>query len=224
MINYINNTLYFYISKMRLLPKLVQFAAVTVKKYNIDESHGLGHSLVVLHNSHEILESLLPNQHYLESQRNIIYTSALVHDLCDDKYMNIEDGLQNIHQVLKTQNLLQPYEINIVEKIISTMSYSKVKKQGFPDLGIYQLAYHIVREADLLAAYDFDRSIIYNLNNVNPNLNETFQNSLNLFENRVFKHNEDNLFITDYSKEKSLKLENEAKLQILRWYEITNKY
>ena len=209
---------------MRLLPKLVQFAAVTVKKYNIDESHGLGHSLVVLHNSHEILESLLPNQHYLESQRNIIYTSALVHDLCDDKYMNIEDGLQNIHQVLKTQNLLQPYEINIVEKIISTMSYSKVKKQGFPDLGIYQLAYHIVREADLLAAYDFDRSIIYNLNNVNPNLNETFQNSLNLFENRVFKHNEDNLFITDYSKEKSLKLENEAKLQILRWYEITNKY
>jgi hypothetical protein len=99
-----------------------------------------------------------------------------------------------------------------------------VKKQGFPDLGIYQLAYHIVREADLLAAYDFDRSIIYNLNNVNPNLNETFQNSLNLFENRVFKHNEDNLFITEYSKEKSLKLENEAKLQILRWCEITNKY
>lgn len=209
---------------MRLLPKLVQFAAITVKKYNIDESHGLGHALVVLHNSHEILESLLPSKQYLESQRNIIYTSALVHDLCDDKYMNIEDGLQNIHQVLKTQNLLQPYEINIVEKIISTMSYSKVKKQGFPDLGIYQLAYHIVREADLLAAYDFDRSIIYNLNNVNPNLNETFQNSLNLFENRVFKHNEDNLFITDYSKEKSLKLENEAKLQILRWYEITNKY
>lgn len=209
---------------MRLLPKLVQFAAITVKKYNIDESHGLGHALVVLHNSHEILESLLPSKHYLESQRNIIYTSALVHDLCDDKYMNIEDGLQNIHQVLKTQNLLQPYEINIVEKIISTMSYSKVKKQGFPDLGIYQLAYHIVREADLLAAYDFDRSIIYNLNNVNPNLNETFQNSLNLFENRVFKHNEDNLFITEYSKEKSLKLENEAKLQILRWCEITNKY
>jgi hypothetical protein len=210
--------------KMRLLPKLVQFAAVTMKKYNFDESHGLGHALIVLHNSHEILESLLPSQQYLESQRNIIYTSALVHDLCDDKYMNIEDGLKNIHHVLKTQNLLKTSEISVVEEIISTMSYSKVKKQGYPDLGIYQLAYHIVRESDLLAAYDFDRCLLYNLNNINSDFNHTFQSSLNLFENRVFKHNEDNLFITDYSKEKSLKLEKEAQSQILRWRQIIDNY
>ena len=203
---------------MRLLPRLVQFAAMTVKKHNIDESHGLGHALTVLHNSHAILESLLPTQDYLESQRNIIYTSALVHDLCDDKYMDLTEGIQYIHEMLEADHLLQPYEISVVEKIISTMSYSKVKKQGYPDLGIYNMAYHVVREADLLAAYDFDRSIIYNLNNVNSNLNETFQNSLNLFEHRVFKHNEDHLFITHYSKEKSLDLEKKARIQIQTWF------
>lgn len=209
---------------MRLLPKLVQFAAITVKKHNMDESHGLGHALTVLHNSHNILENLLPTHHILESQRNIIYTSALVHDLCDDKYMDLSEGVQYIHEMLEDTHLLQQYEINVVDKIISTMSYSKVKKQGYPDLGIYNMAYHVVREADLLAAYDFDRSIIYNLNNVNPNLNETFQNSLNLFENRVFKHNEDHLFITEYSKEKSLELEKKARLQIQTWYALTDHF
>ena len=29
------------------------------------------------------------------------------------------------------------------------MSYSKVKKSGFPDMNEFQTAYHIVRESDL---------------------------------------------------------------------------
>ena len=42
------------------------------------------------------------------------------------------------------------------------MSYSKVKVHGYPELGDYQLAYHIVRESDLLTAYNIPRSIVYN--------------------------------------------------------------
>jgi len=54
-------------------------------------------------------------------------------------------------------------DLEIIGKIIGTMSYSKVKANGYPELGEYQLAYHIVREADLLAAYDIDRCIIYTM-------------------------------------------------------------
>ena len=43
------------------------------------------------------------------------------------------------------------------------MSYSKVNKNGFPELGNYQLCYNIVREADLLASYNIDRCIIYQM-------------------------------------------------------------
>ena len=38
-------------------------------------------------------------------------------------------------------------------------------KNGFPDMGEYQTAYNIVREADLLCAYDFDRCMIYQMYN-----------------------------------------------------------
>jgi len=68
------------------------------------------------------------------------------------------------------------------------MSYSKVKKQGFPSLGKYQLAYHIVREADLLTAYDFDRCMIYHMSKNNSNVREAYYNAEELFHNRVLRH------------------------------------
>lgn len=140
-----------------------------------------------------------------------------MHDLCDKKYMNEYEGLRTIHKFLTIETPLLPEEISIVEKIISTMSYSKVKKVGFPYLGKYEMAYHIVREADLLSAYDVDRSIIYNMNNVNPDFDISLSNALDLFENRVLRHNHDNLFITNYSKEMSQILEADARKQIESW-------
>ena len=53
--------------------------------------------------------------------------------------------------------------MDVIGDIIGSMSYSKVKKNGFPELGDYQTEYNIVREADLLAAYDIDRAIIYRI-------------------------------------------------------------
>jgi hypothetical protein len=206
-----------------LIPKLVQFVLMTVKKHKIDESHSLSHGMNVLHFAHNILESELPNHLYLEKQRNIIYTSALIHDMCDKKYMNEYIGLANIESYLAKNTTLTKNEIQVSSDIIHLMSYSKVKQNGFPDFGAYQLAYHIVREADLLAAYDFDRSVIYNMNNVNADFNISYQNALDLFENRVFRHHDDHLFVTDYSIKLSRQLEVKSKERIQLWNKCLGK-
>lgn len=75
------------------------------------------------------------------------------------------------------------------------MSYSTVKKNWFPELNNYQLAYNIVREA-----IDFDRCMVYDLFTRTGNINDAYENALKLFEVRVLKHEEDNLYITEYSK------------------------
>ena len=90
-------------------------------------------------------------------------------------------------------------------------------------MGIYQPAYHIVREADLLAAYDFDRCMIYKMYKSNLKFEDAFIDAEKLFNTRVFKHNEDNLFITEYSKYESIKLEFVAKQRINTWKNIIKK-
>ena len=90
------------------------------------------------------------------------------------------------------------------------MSYSTVKKKGYPDLGKYQHAYHIVREADLLAAYDFDRSVIFNIMRNKCNYIDSLYESKELFEKRILNYRKDKLFITNYSKNKSVLLHKKA--------------
>ena len=203
---------------MSLLTKLFNFVLLTSAKYNIDESHGLSHSMDVLHNAHKIYENEVPLNPYLLQQENIILTSAALHDMCDKKYMNEYEGIKLIEDFLKDK--LDNEEIEITKKIITTMSYSTVKKNGFPSLGVYQHAYHIVREADLLSAYDFDRCMIYNMNKSNSTIEYAFNDSYNLFQNRVLKHNKDGLLLTDYSIRKSHILENKAMTRIDQWRKI----
>ena len=100
------------------------------------------------------------------------------------------------------------------------MSYSKVKKDGFPDLGIYQKAYHVVREADLLSAYDFDRCIIYDLKVNKNSFDNSFYHAEQLFEKRVFKHAEDHLFTTEYAKNIYPSLHSNALQRINHWKKI----
>jgi len=90
------------------------------------------------------------------------------------------------------------------------MSYSKVKINGYPEFGEHQLAYHIVRESDLLAAYDLDRCIIYRMMHCKFNYTDALVESKNLFEKRILNYRKDNLFVTNYSKNKSLLLHKKA--------------
>jgi hypothetical protein len=204
------------ISAMSLLNKLFHFVLLTTKKYNIDESHGVSHSMNVLRYANEIYEEESEKYPILKQHEKIIYVSAVLHDMCDKKYMNQQDGIEEIADFLDTNNLT-PVEINVVKFIISTMSYSTVKVNGFPNLGPYKRAYHVVRESDLLSAYDFDRCMIYNMHKKNGNVDEAFQDASNLFNNRVLKHNEDGLFVTDYARKESLILESHSLRQIETW-------
>jgi hypothetical protein len=80
-----------------------------------------------------------------------------------------------------------------------------------------QLAYHIVREADLLTAYDFDRSILYHLHNSNSDIHKAYENAMEVFENRILRHEEDGLFVTDFSKNEAAHLKIKALDRIQRW-------
>jgi hypothetical protein len=210
---------------MSLLGKLFNFVLSTSKKYSIDESHGVKHSMDILHYASNIYLDQVYKQPLLEKHERIIYISAILHDMCDNKYLDENEGITNIENFL--QEKIPKEEIDITKKIISTMSYSKVKKYGFPILHEYQMAYHIVREADLLCAYDFDRCIIYNLYKKNINktddINNIFIEAETLFNNRVFKHFDDNLFVTDYSKNQALQLQSQTLIQIDNLYNKNNK-
>ena len=73
--------------------------------------------------------------------------------------MDEKTGSQEIFSYLEPR--IESRENLLINKIITTMSYSKVKKDGFPvfeNMDHYWV-YHVVREADLLSAYDFDRSM-----------------------------------------------------------------
>lgn len=205
---------------MSLFTKLFHYVLLTSMKYGVDESHGLKHSMEVLNFAHQIYQAEAPTNLILEHQENIIYAAATIHDMCDKKYMDEKKGLREIGEYL--ENIMDPMEANIVQQIISTMSYSKVKKDGYPFLGPYQAAYHVVREADLLAAYDFDRCMIYHLHHSNSDIHKAFENANQLFETRVLKHNEHDLFVTDYSKTLSLTLHKQALTRIGAWKRLLN--
>jgi len=190
------------------------------KKHSIDESHGLSHSMSVLNYAYNNYETNLPNNTFLKDQERIILISALIHDLCDKKYMSETDGIKEIELFL--DNKISKEEIDVTKQIISTMSYSTVKKNGFPILNQYQLAYHIVRESDLLSAIDFDRCMIYNMNKMDGNIIQAYDNSIKLFETRVFRHNEDGLYVTNYAKEMDLILKDNSIQRINNWKKIVN--
>jgi len=201
-----------------LLSKLFHYVLLTSAKYSIDESHAVKHSMDVLHFANNIMQSEVPKSPWLLNQQRVVYVSAIVHDMCDKKYMNEKQGIRNIEEYLKHD--LTAGEMNAVKLIISTMSYSTVKKNGFPELGPYAAAYHVVRESDLLAAYDFDRCMVYDMYSKNSNTESAFEHASTLFENRVLKHNEHGLFTTDYAKRESLVLHSQALGRIQSWKNI----
>ena len=143
---------------MRLLNDLFNFILLTTSKYGIDESHDISHSMNVLHYAQDIYETQVYVYPPLKHYERVIYIAALLHDMCDKKYMDEKIGSQEIFSYLEPR--IEYGENLLINKIITTMSYSKVKKDGFPVfenmwiiiLGGIDYHYH-VREADLLSAF-----------------------------------------------------------------------
>ena len=193
-------------------------------KLSIDESHAVKHSMDVLKYSQKILDiEKLLNKDKIYNER-IIYTSAMIHDMCDSKYMDEKKGIEDIKLFLENINepKYEQEEINIILKIIGTMSYSKVKKNGFPDIGNYENEYHIVREADLLAGYDVERCIVYGMIGRNFNYKESIIETKKLYNKRMAKQVDDNLFKTKYGLEEANKLDIENKIRLKELYNLLN--
>ena len=192
----------------KLLNSLYNFVILTSNKYGIDESHSLGHSMDVFGLANNIYQFESINKPYIKDHENIIAICSILHDMCDNKYINKDNGIAVIKDFMKDK--ISHKELDISLQIMDTMSYSVVKKNGFPNLGIYQLAYNIVREADLLASYEFDRAVMYKMYKYDDNYIGAFNDSLTLFKNRVLKYRDEKLFTTNYAKTESLKLELKA--------------
>jgi HD superfamily phosphodiesterase len=191
-----------------LINSAFNYVIQTSKLYSIDESHALKHSMDVFHLSNKIYETEVPKNILLENQKDIIYASAILHDMCDKKYMDEKEGISKINYFMK--DYMANEKLEVVNNIISTMSYSKVKINGFPTLKEHQLAYHIVREADLLTAYDVERCIIYSMMVEKLNYVDSITRTINIFENRVLKYRDDKLFVTNYSNKLSHFLHQKA--------------
>jgi hypothetical protein len=205
-----------------LVNKSFQYVINTSKIYNIDESHSLKHSIDVFKHANNIYDNEILSKPFLADQKDIIFVSSIIHDMCDKKYIqNEKESIDNIYNNFKHD--MKEEKLDTMIKIISTISYSKVRKSGYPDLGEYQMAYHIVREADLLSAYDIDRCIMYRMMNQNNDFSNSLQESIDLFEKRILQYRNDNLFVTNYSKNKSLQLHNKSSYDLQNIKNIRNK-
>ena len=207
---------------MNLLSPLLKFIMMTTANNTIDESHGIMHSLNTLHYAHNLFQAEHINHPEIIPHERIIYVSSAIHDMCDQKYMHEESGAKIIDTFLEKE-MTKP-EIKAVHNIITKMSYSKIMKNGFPDLGKYQSAFHAVREADLLCAYDFDRAMIYHLSNIDVDVEAAYDESVELFNKRMFKHETHNLFTYDFSKRQAAMLKQHSLLRIKQWKNIIRTF
>jgi hypothetical protein len=142
---------------------LWEFIKQCIDEQGIDESHGLTHARSCV----EWVKILYKDAHDVtdEELKLAIYAAAL-HDMCDKKYTDVDKGLNKIREWLLRQGWSLELSDALIN-IINTTSYSKLKKNMidgrivFPDHGIYNRVYHIVRHADLLDAYKVERCYLY---------------------------------------------------------------
>ena len=104
---------------MLLLNELFKFVIITSASYKIDESHALKHSMDVYHYGNKIFNEEIKHNPLLQNNKIIIDICCILHDMCDKKYMDEQEGLKNINNFL-LDKLEQP-TIKIINDIISTI-------------------------------------------------------------------------------------------------------
>lgn len=160
------------------------FCASTCRAQGIDSSHDEHHMARVARMTERL--NIASGREIGQDEKDVMILAAFTHDLCDHKYTDVDAGLAQIKAWLKSQPISDDQRA-AVYRIISTMSYSKVKVYGYPsDLGKWELAYHHTRIADLIDAYDIERCYQYQ-SHKRPDMSETakWQVVIDLFERRV---------------------------------------
>ena len=160
------------------------FCEEACTRLGIDTSHDVSHMARVAHIT-AVLNAKC-GKAVTQEEENVMILAAFTHDLCDRKYVEPDSELLTIRTWLLS--LVTEDQCDAVLKIITTMSYSKVSKCGYPtDLGKWELAYHHTRVADLIDAYSLRRCYEYQTH-ANPEMAELdkWAAVADLFESRVF--------------------------------------
>lgn len=160
------------------------FCASTCRAQHIDASHDEHHMARVARLTERL--NVASGREIGQDEKDVMILAAFTHDLCDHKYTDVAAGLAQIETWLKSQPISEDQR-RAVCRIISTMSYSKVKAYGYPtDLGKWTLAYHHTRIADLIDAYDIERCYQYQ-SHKHPDMAEVdkWRAVIEVFERRV---------------------------------------
>jgi HD superfamily phosphodiesterase len=186
---------------MELYYTSFKFCERVCRRQQIDESHDEFHMLrVALHT--ECLNKLC-GRWVTDREREVMVLAAFTHDLCDRKYTDVDRGAYDIYCWLSDMSISKS-QIEGIMKIILSMSYSKVKKNGYPqNLGEWELAYHHVRIADLIDAYDIDRCYTYQSHR-HPHMSEKekWKAVCKLFRERVLKQKDEYILpVAPYASE-----------------------
>jgi hypothetical protein len=195
------------------LNKIIEFIKETCDKFNIDSGHGLDHSITILNYCH----AMIPYYNLSETQQLTIELASLLHDMCDKKYMNESDGIVRIEDFLLKDMRLPKIVVGDIETIILKMSYSKVVKNGYPDfthIKYLEIPYHIVRNADLLCAYELERCMEYQKRCGGDN-KECLEKMMDIYQHRISKHFSDGLI----NLEPAVKIGRQLELKCREDYE-----
>lgn len=120
-----------------------------VEKYNIDESYSINHSNEVMRIANDIYMSELIHNPHIFPQQAVILAASILHDIC--RHVNESDTILEIRDFMSSHVTSSDLDI-----IVSIISDSSVNDNECRDLGEYQLAYNIIREAYLLSTYDMN--------------------------------------------------------------------
>ena len=150
--------------------------------------------------------------------------------MCDSKYCPEKEASEDIRAFLLGMGVSEE-EVDAVLRIITSMSYSKLKnsmqdgKILYPEHGKWQRAYHIARNADLLEAYTVARCVLYN-KHIFPQKTEDehWARAEQLFQDRVFRYAPDGWINLPGALEMVPALEQEARScleqRLLEWPEV----
>lgn len=229
-----------------ILNNVIKMSIRKFEEKNMDDSHGIYHSFETMFNVLKIMSYMEKDENIVlnDTDRLVAIISGVVHDIIDHKYSNfVGDNIEEQEMDVLHQDLLscgvEESEVIKIRKIITSMSYSKIKVKGLnPELENYH-PYRIVITADLLCGYHVERAMIYNYNkmfneklrlagvyitsNSKSVFEAVYQHVDNLFRQRALLHLKCGEILVESSKGYARLLTNQA-IQKLANYMILHNY
>ena len=175
---------------------LADFIDDMCREYDIDESHGLKHSVGTIRRAQAIMDTI---GSITKEERQMVIHAAALHDLCDSKYTDSAVASLKIKIWLIFEADWSRANAEALIHIITTMSYSKLKNlkeqngiHTYPNHGKWLRAYHITRQADILESYSPARCVLYNKHKYPyKSEDEHWQKAVELFNARIFNYVKD---------------------------------